>query len=63
MQLYTIYYISVDCSTCFGWLFHPSLGAHVTVVTASGTGQTVSPTFRYCDEVWTKLQLRQDRGR
>jgi hypothetical protein len=36
-------------------LFHPSSGAHITVITASGTGQTVSATFRYCNEVGTKL--------
>jgi hypothetical protein len=23
------YYISVNCSTCFGWYLHPSSGAHV----------------------------------
>jgi len=51
MQLYTVYYIPVNCSTCFGWLFHPSSGAHIIVITASGTGQTVSATFRYRDEV------------
>jgi hypothetical protein len=44
MQLYTVYYISVDCSICFGWLFHPSSGAHVTVITVSGTGQTLITT-------------------
>jgi hypothetical protein len=47
MRLYTVYFISVNCSTCFGWLFHPLSGAHtrITVITASGTGQTVSVTF------------------
>jgi hypothetical protein len=25
---------------------HPSSGAHITVITASGAGQTVSATFR-----------------
>ena len=46
MRLYTLHYISVNCSTCFGWYLHPSLGAHITVITASGTGQTVAATFR-----------------
>jgi hypothetical protein len=32
--LYTVYYISVNCSTCFGWWFHPSSGAHITAITA-----------------------------
>ena len=39
--------MSVDCSTCFGRLFHPSSGTYITVITASGTGQTVSATLRY----------------
>jgi hypothetical protein len=29
-------FISGKCSTCFGWYFHPSSGAHTTVSTASG---------------------------
>ena len=37
----------LHCSTCFGWYLHPSSGAHVTVITASGTVQTVLATFRY----------------
>ena len=53
MRLYTVYYISVNCSTCFGWLLHPSSGAHITVITESGTGQTVSATFRCRGEVGT----------
>ena len=47
MRLYTVYYISVNCSTCFGWYLHPSSGAHVTVSTAPGTGQTISAAFCY----------------
>ena len=53
MRLYTVYYISVNCSTCFGWYLHLSSGAHITVITASGTGQTVSTIFRYCGGVGT----------
>jgi len=30
MRLYTVYYISVNCPTCFGWYLHPSSGAHIT---------------------------------
>jgi hypothetical protein len=29
-------FISGNCSTCFGWYFHPSSGAPTTVFTASG---------------------------
>ena len=35
---YSVYYISVGSSTCFG-CWHPSSGARTTVITASGTGQ------------------------
>jgi hypothetical protein len=28
-------FISGKCSTCFGWYFHPSSGAHTTVSTTS----------------------------
>jgi hypothetical protein len=51
MRLYTVYYTSVSCSTCFGWLLHPSSGAHINVITESGTCQTVSATFHYGEEV------------
>jgi hypothetical protein len=35
-------FISGNCSTCFGWYFHPSSGAHTTSSTASGM------SHRYC---------------
>ena len=35
---YSVYYISVGSSTCFGW-WHPSSAAGTAVITASGTGQ------------------------
>jgi len=35
---YSVYYISVGCSTCFG-CWHPLSGARTTVITASGTAQ------------------------
>jgi len=38
MRLYSVYYTSVDYSTCFG-CWHPSSGARTTVITAFGTGQ------------------------
>jgi len=28
MRMCAVYYISVDCSTCFGWYLHPPSGAH-----------------------------------
>jgi hypothetical protein len=41
-------FISGNCSTCFGWYFHPSSGAHTTVSTASGIcHNTVTATCRY----------------
>jgi len=35
---YSVYYISVGSSTCFG-CWHPPSGVRPTVITASGTGQ------------------------
>jgi len=35
---YSVYYINVGSSTCFG-CWHPSSGARTTVITTSGTGQ------------------------
>ena len=35
-------FIHGNCSTCFGWYFHPSSGAHTTVSTASGICHTVT---------------------
>jgi hypothetical protein len=38
----TIYslFMSVNCSTCFGWYLQPSSGTHITVSTASGISVT-----------------------
>jgi len=38
-------FISVNRSTCFGWYFHPSSGAHVNVSTAPGISKTVTVTW------------------
>ena len=46
-------FISVNCSTCFGWYHHPSLGAHTTVSTAPGIFHTVTATCRYHGRVGT----------
>ena len=35
-------FVSLNCSTCFGWYLHPSSGAHTTVSTACDTCQTVT---------------------
>jgi hypothetical protein len=42
----TIYslFISVNCSTCFGWYLHPLSGAHITVSTASDISVTIRQT-------------------
>jgi len=37
-------FIFGNCSTCFGWYFHPSSGAHTTVLTASDICHTVTAT-------------------
>jgi len=50
MQLCTVYYISVNCSKCFGWQLHPSSGVHITAIKASGTGETDSATSP--EKVW-----------
>jgi hypothetical protein len=39
--------LSGNCSTCFGWYLHPSLGAQTTVSTASGIYKTVTDTYRH----------------
>ena len=38
MRLFSVYYISVGSSTCFG-CWHPSSGARTAVITASSNGQ------------------------
>jgi hypothetical protein len=43
----TQFILSVNCSTCFGWYFHPSSEAHTTVSTAPGIYHTVTATCRY----------------
>jgi hypothetical protein len=50
-------FISGNCSTCFGWYFHPSLGAHTTASTASGICHTVNAIRRYRGRVGTSLSV------
>jgi hypothetical protein len=49
-------FISGNCSTCYGWYFHPSSGAHTTVSTASGICHTVAAICRYHGRVGTDLR-------
>ena len=50
-------FISGNCSTCFGWYFHPSSGAHATASTASGICHTVTAICRYRGRVGTRLSV------
>ena len=50
-------FISENCSTCFGWHFHPSSRAHTTVSTASGICHTVTAICRYRGRVGTGLSV------
>jgi hypothetical protein len=50
-------FISGNCSTCFGWYFHPSSGAHTIVSTASGIFHTVTAICRYRGKVGTGLSV------
>jgi hypothetical protein len=52
----THFILSVNCSTCFGWYFHPSSGAQ-TVSTESGICQTVTVICRYRGRVGTGLSV------
>jgi hypothetical protein len=50
-------FISENCSTCFGWYFHPSSWAHTTASTASGICHTVTAICRYRGRVGTGLSV------
>jgi hypothetical protein len=52
--LHTLF-IYGNCSTCFGWYFHPSSGEHTTVSTASGIFHPVTAIWRYSGKVGTSL--------
>jgi len=49
--------LSGNCSTCFGWYYHPSPGAQTTVSTASGIHHTVTATCRYRGRAGTGLSV------
>jgi hypothetical protein len=48
-------FISGNCSTCFGWYFLPSSGAHTTASAASGICHTVTAICRCRGRVGTGL--------
>jgi hypothetical protein len=50
-------FISGNRSTCFGWYFHPSSGAHTNISTASGICHTVTVICRYRGRVGTGLSV------
>jgi hypothetical protein len=50
-------FISGNCSTYFGWYFHPPSEAHTTVSTAYGTCHTVTAICRYRGRVGTGLSV------
>jgi hypothetical protein len=50
-------FISGNCSTCFGWYFHPSSGAHTTVSTASDICHTVTAICCYHGRAGTGLSV------
>src|SRR5215475_5800810 len=50
-------FISGNCSTFFGWYFHPSSGAHTTISTASGICHTFTAICRYRGGVETGLSV------
>jgi hypothetical protein len=47
----TQFILSGNCSTCFGWYYHPSTGAHTTASTASGICHTLTAICCYCGRV------------
>jgi hypothetical protein len=50
-------FISRNCSTCFGWYFHPSSGAHTTTSTEFGICHTFNAICRYRGGVGTGLSV------
>jgi len=55
-------FISVNRSTCFGWYFHPSSGAHVNVSTAPGISKTVNANCRERDWTGTAVPVQSRYG-
>jgi len=53
----TRFILSGNCSTCFGWYYHPSSRAQTTVSTASGICHTVTAICRYRGRDGTGLSV------
>ena len=53
----TLFILSGNCSTCFGWYHHTSSGAQTTVSTVSGICHTVNVICRYRGRVGTDLSV------
>jgi len=60
----TIYSLLYFCRLLYMFrvVIPPIIGTHITVITACDTGQTVSASFRYRDEVRTKLLFHPSSG-
>ena len=53
----TLFILSGNCSTCFGWYHHPSSRAQTTLSTALGICHTVAAICRYRGRVGTGLSV------
>jgi tRNA(Arg) A34 adenosine deaminase TadA len=53
----TQFILSGNCSTCFGWYFHPTSGVQTTVSTASGFCHAVIAICRYRGKVENGLSM------
>jgi hypothetical protein len=53
----TLFILSGNCCTCFGWYHHPSSEAQTTVSTASVICHTVTAICRYRGRVGTGLSV------
>ena len=67
MQLYSVLFISVDCSTCFRRYLHPLSGAQTTASTTSGTCQIIAATCHYrgvvgTDDGWRYCQKHVEQS-
>ena len=60
MWLYTVYYISVICSTCFGWYLHPSSEAHITILQHLALVRLFLPPSVIMEELELQFQIPHD---
>jgi hypothetical protein len=54
-------FISGNCSTCFGWYFHSSSGAHTIVSTASGICHNTVTTILHINRTKVKEGKRSTK--